>query len=249
MMTTMSYSGLRANLRQTLFFPAALLAKAKIMLTAFLGAILLLALWGCAEHDDSDRPVVTDPIVTDKSIDRQALVSRHNPELNAFDPSSPFTVGNGQFAFTADVTGLQSFSDYYFNNGTPLETKARWAWHTRDNHRNYTLDDAGERFQAYGREVSFPTNMDSAAGQWLRQNPHDLPLARIALNYGDKPLAMEQVDEVSQQLDLWNGLLTSQYSINATPVRVQTVVGSEADVLAFDLRSGLVDQGQLSISF
>ena len=37
------------------------------------------------------------------TIDRQALVTRHNPHLTQIDTRSPFTLGNGCFAFTADV--------------------------------------------------------------------------------------------------------------------------------------------------
>jgi hypothetical protein len=40
--------------------------------------------------------------------------------LHAIDPESAFTLGNGRFAFTADVTGLQSLPDFYFRNGIPL---------------------------------------------------------------------------------------------------------------------------------
>jgi protein-glucosylgalactosylhydroxylysine glucosidase len=42
-------------------------------------------------------------------IDRRALVSRHDPVLTGPDPFSPLSVGNGEFAFTADSTGLQTF--------------------------------------------------------------------------------------------------------------------------------------------
>ena len=42
-------------------------------------------------------------------IDREAVVSRHNPHLQSVDTMSAFTVGNGHFAFTVDVTGLQTF--------------------------------------------------------------------------------------------------------------------------------------------
>ncbi len=44
-----------------------------------------------------------------KPIDRHALVTRHNPTITAVDKSAPFMVGNGNFAFTADITGLQTF--------------------------------------------------------------------------------------------------------------------------------------------
>lgn len=40
------------------------------------------------------------------SIDRFALVTRHNPVLKKIEPLSPLSVGNGEFAFTCDATGL-----------------------------------------------------------------------------------------------------------------------------------------------
>ena len=61
-------------------------------------------------------------------IDRHALVTRHNPTITAIDPSAPFMVGNGNFAFTADITGLQTFQDRY-SALVPLMTQAQWAWH------------------------------------------------------------------------------------------------------------------------
>jgi protein-glucosylgalactosylhydroxylysine glucosidase len=46
-------------------------------------------------------------------IDRLALVTRHNVTLAKADPLTPLSVGNGELAFTADVTGLQTFPAYY----------------------------------------------------------------------------------------------------------------------------------------
>src|SRR2546430_17083324 len=62
-------------------------------------------------------------------IDRKALAARHNPVLRAIDPLSPLSVGNGEFAFTADVTGLQTFPDVY-GQGLPLCTMSQWGWYT-----------------------------------------------------------------------------------------------------------------------
>ena len=39
-------------------------------------------------------------------IDRAALVGRHAVGLTNFDAGNPLSVGNGEFAFTADATGL-----------------------------------------------------------------------------------------------------------------------------------------------
>ena len=46
-------------------------------------------------------------------IDRHALVTRHNPTLHQLDVDCPLTVGNGNFAFGCDITGLQTFAGHY----------------------------------------------------------------------------------------------------------------------------------------
>ena len=67
-------------------------------------------------------------------IDRFALVSRHNPVIRKIDPLSPLSVGNGEFAFTCDITGLQTFPEEYAN-AMPLCTMSQWGWHTKPNAR------------------------------------------------------------------------------------------------------------------
>src|SRR5579862_1419341 len=62
-------------------------------------------------------------------IDRNALVRRHNPTITKFDPFSALAVGNGEFAFTADITGLQTFSSTV-EKIFPLCTTAHWSWHS-----------------------------------------------------------------------------------------------------------------------
>ncbi|GAH13708.1 unnamed protein product, partial [marine sediment metagenome] len=52
-------------------------------------------------------------------IDRYELVSRHNIGHSETDPLNSLTVGNGEFAFTAGITGMQSFPDFY-EPGIPL---------------------------------------------------------------------------------------------------------------------------------
>ena len=63
-------------------------------------------------------------------IDRQLLLSRHNPHLVCASIESPLTVGNGEFAFTVDVTGLQTFYGEQKEAHVPLCTMSQWGWHT-----------------------------------------------------------------------------------------------------------------------
>ncbi len=70
------------------------------------------------------------------SIDRRALVSRHNPSVTSIDAASPFMVGNGHIAITADITGLATFPELY-SPRAPLLIQAQWAWHSFPNPQHH----------------------------------------------------------------------------------------------------------------
>ena len=72
-------------------------------------------------------------------IDRAALVGRHAVGLTNFDAGNPLSVGNGEFAFTADATGLQTFPEAFLAT-TPLATLADWGWHTAPNPQGWSLE-------------------------------------------------------------------------------------------------------------
>ena len=81
-------------------------------------------------------------MVAEHKIDRQKLISGHNPVLTEIATDSPLTVGNGELAFTADITGMQTLYEEY--QELPLCTMSQWGWHTKPVSRekyNYTLDD------------------------------------------------------------------------------------------------------------
>jgi hypothetical protein len=57
-------------------------------------------------------------LAAEAPIDRHALVTRHNIEWN--DLRGQIPLGNGEFCFNADGTGLQTFGGNTFSH---------WAWH------------------------------------------------------------------------------------------------------------------------
>src|SRR6185295_3350869 len=71
---------------------------------------------------------------------RRELVARHNVVLTAADVNVPLSVGNGEFAFTADVTGLQTFPDDY-KRGTPISTLSQWGFHTEPSPEGFNLEE------------------------------------------------------------------------------------------------------------
>ncbi|MET0555376.1 MAG: hypothetical protein ABW221_20200 [Vicinamibacteria bacterium] len=181
-------------------------------------------------------------------LDRQALVTRHFPVVRGVDPDAPLTVGNGRFAFTADVTGLQTLADHYHRHGVPTETLARWAWHSEPNPRGFALADAGRPFvEADGRTVAYPTDGGSDAGQWLRRNPHDLPLGQLAFEAPGAPLGPGDIRDAHQTLDLWRGVVDSRFALGGVPVRVTTAAHPDLDLVAVRVESALLASGRLRV--
>jgi hypothetical protein len=187
-------------------------------------------------------------------IDRAALVHRHSPVLRQFDPLSPLSVGNGEFAFTADVTGLQTFPEIY-EQETPLCTMSQWGWHRAPlpaglDPKALTL----VKFDTFGREVGYAV---SPGGQnelfnWLRENPHRLHLGRVALRLtksggGDAQIA--DITDIEQRLDLWTGVLTSRFKFEGKPVTVKTAAHPAFDLLAVSIESPLITEGRLAARF
>lgn len=190
------------------------------------------------------------PLRAAEPIDRHALVTRHNPAVTRVDPWSPFSVGNGRFAFTGDATGLQTFADHYHAKGIPLETLARWAWHENANPNGYKLADANTPFISHGHTQNYPTKAGSPAGQWLRENPHDVPLAQLALDFtraSSVPLQPDDVRAINQSLDLWSGTVTSRFTLVGAPVTVTVACDPASDTLAVRLTSPLVATGKLGV--
>ena len=184
-----------------------------------------------------------------EAIDRHALVARHNVTLRQADLRSPLSVGNGEFAFTADITGLQTFQDDY-EKSMPLCTQSQWAWHSFPNPDGYGIEDAQTTFDVHGRQVPYASQTDAAAGRWLRVNPHRLHLGRIGLAL-KKSDGMEaklfDLTAIEQTLDLWTGLLTSRFMLESHPVTVLTVCHPCRDLLAVRIESPLIGDGRLQV--
>ncbi|MEJ2705079.1 MAG: hypothetical protein P8Z79_21790, partial [Sedimentisphaerales bacterium] len=189
-----------------------------------------------------------------EKIDRRALVTRHNVTLTKPDPLTPLSVGNGEFAFTADVTGLQTFPEFHAK-GMPLGAQSQWAWHSLPNPEGYKLSDALESYDVAGRRVPYASGGNyprgySPSATWLRSNPHRLDLGRIGLRL-TKPdgssARIEDLTETTQTLDLWTGSLSSRFEFDGQPVSVQTVCHPARDILAIRVESRLLASGRLSV--
>ena len=188
------------------------------------------------------------------AIDRYQLVTRHNPILNNVDKASPLTVGNGEFAFTADVTGLQSLYREYAEAEFPLCTMSQWGWHTQPTEgreENYTLKDlVMTEYTCQGRKVYYPKNSfpgNEEVYHWLRHNPHRLNLGRVTFTLDGRELSEEELSHIRQELDLYTGILKSRFELEGCACYVETAVDSDSDTLLVRAESELLKEGRLSI--
>jgi hypothetical protein len=185
-------------------------------------------------------------------IDRRALVTRHQPTLTTFDIESPLSVGNGTFAFTVDVTGLQTFAEAY-DQTIPLATLSQWGWHTWPNPNHWNIDTfAFKTFDSHGRMVGYADIPGERTPEmnWLRANPHRLHLGRIgfSLTRADgSPAAPADLTDIRQTLDLWNGVIISHFRLDGEAVDVETLCHPTLDAVAVRVHSALVSAGRARI--
>jgi hypothetical protein len=188
------------------------------------------------------------------AIDRRAVVSGHNVVLTGFDPRSPLTVGNGEFAFSVDATGLQTFPELHDGpEAIALCTISQWGWHS------FPLPEAlkGQTlrpkvYDLHGQPLPLHTSHEGQEElfNWLRENPHRLHLGRVGLELvkADGKLAGPgDLRELRAELDLWTGVIRSRFLFEGVPVEVETVGRGEVDGIATRVTSRLVGEGHVRV--
>jgi hypothetical protein len=184
---------------------------------------------------------IADNTPADK-IDRHALVTRHDITWN--DATGQIPVGNGEFCFNADATGLETFGGL---------TLSHWAWHSFPLPAGWTMDKVPPTgtFQKGKNTRAGDVYPKSEEGihQWLRADPHMFNLGRLSLcgsNGVELPAAA--ITDVSRKLDLWSGIQTSTYEVNGTPVTVETAADPKLDGVAISIDSPLIASGALQVA-
>ena len=182
-----------------------------------------------------------------RKIDRKAVVTRHNPEIREGNLRGPMQVGNGEFAFGFDISGMQTFSDN-------ANTMSNWGWYRFPLPQGQRPEDfRGAEWEAQGRMVRYdiPNPEQGALRDWMVRNPQRINLGRIGLvlikDDGSRAGIGDLTDPV-QRLDLWTGTATSRYSIDGREVVVTTVGHPEKDAVAVRIESEKVADGTVGIS-
>ena len=185
--------------------------------------------------------LVAAPTTVRGAIDRHALVTRHNIEWNDLRGQVP--LGNGEFCFNADATGLQTFGG---------STLSHWAWHSAPLPPGCTPDNVPPTGTVETGRIQGPMRQAAARGEidgWMFRNPHPINLARLRFLRADGTvLKPEDVSAVSRRYDLWAGLHTSRFTVDGHSVVVETCVHPTLDLVAVRTQSPLLRERRLVVA-
>ena len=174
-------------------------------------------------------------------INRRDVVARHRLEWN--EPDGVIPLGNGEFCFNADGTGLQTFGG---------NTMSHWGWHSFPLPPGWAADSVPvtgtfQQGRCQGPDECPPGK--EAIWSWMRDNPHILNLGRLRLVRADgSPISLSDMSGLSRTLDLWTGIHTASYLLDGIPVRVVTCVHPELDGVGARIESPLIQSGDLQVA-
>src|ERR1035437_3981789 len=103
------------------------------------------------------------------------------------------------------------------------------------------------------RQFVFPAASTSSPppdAAYLRANQNRFGLGRIGLEMthadGSK-VAITDLKNIDERLDIWAGILTSSFDVDGTPVHVETVAHPDRDEAAVRIESALIASGRLKV--
>jgi len=189
----------------------------------------LIGLLGCGMACGAD---------TQAPIDRHALVSRHDIDWPALGGQIP--LGNGNFAFNADGTGLETVGG---------NTMSHWCWHDFPLPPGFTQNDVKPwATPDHGRLTGKTTPPPAELALWEKLNPQPVNLGRLGfIDEKGARLQSADVQVNSRHLELWTGLLTSQFTFDGETVSVETCVDPKSDTVAVHVVSPALSDGRLRI--
>ena len=195
-----------------------------------------------------------------QAIDRQGVVSRNNPIITEPNTLASLSLGNGHFATTVDVTGLQSFP-FEYEAGVPLTAMSDWAWHKFENTKGLKPADTEKAFDlGHGHQEVYAVEYKAAKGdpernvaatEYFRVNPHRLNLGTIGLDMHSadgSDIALNQISNIHQEQKLYDGIIESRFSAAGYDVDVTTAAMQESNAVLYRIKSPMLAKGQAAVA-
>lgn len=191
--------------------------------------------------------------ISGQNIDRQKVYERHKVYVNKIDSLEALTVGNGNFAFTVDATGLQTFPQTY-QKGIALGTQSDWGWHSFPNTNNHSIDQTLDTVQMGGRNIPYAVQSKNPeiapAVNYIRQNPHRIHLGQLGWQFAQghqKLLLPQHLKNIHQTLNPWTGIINSSFEWQGERIDVETFSLQDRDAVVVQVKTNLLTQQKLKL--
>lgn len=180
-------------------------------------------------------------------------------------------VGNGNFSFTADITGLQSFPELY-KNGVPLGTMSNWGWHSFPNTKNLRPEEDLQEYDfGHGHKELYATQFKvdpnsspeeqqrmkrkNDAANYFRSNPHRLHLGVMGFDFPNNPWRTRGMKSVKTNVEemvgpgeavatAGKGIVTKSAQTDLTAGGLLTAIDQTLDMMTGELRSSFKYAGK-----
>lgn len=166
---------------------------------------------------------------------KKEFISKYNVELHHFDMCHPLTVGNGNFAFTCDITGLQTFYQEYIS--IPLCTMSNLIWGKQKGEGDFPFQEYTKR--SNGTTVKYMTNTQAETYDQYRDDFFKFDLFKLVFLYNGEPLMRNKITQICQKLILYEGKIQSEFCYDNIKVHVETKIQQAYNNLQIKIKTAL----------
>jgi hypothetical protein len=192
------------------------------------------------------------------TADRLAVVARFNPVRNHTNHNTPLQVGNGNFAFGVDVTGLQTLRAFNTlsawewrpspTNPLKRQTEARALTRRKQLlHVIEVLDCAWLHTKGWLLRSGKSGQVFAAPDKPAEESTTQINLGRIGLMWDGREIEAWEVNRPNQSLNMTSGYINSKFFLYDLSVEVETVASPVFDALSIAVRSDAFNRGHLAL--
>lgn len=162
----------------------------------------------------------------------KTIVEQFNIHYKGLEMNEPLSVGNGNLAVTVDGLGTQTFYQEY--QQIPLVSMSHTCWITNPNIPQIEA----KCYQAHGHKVRYFTDSTNQEEDYkaLRSYPYQFHFFLYQLFYKDHLLEAKDVKDVDQELNIYDGILTSTFSFQERKIQTICKVDEKKQVFRFEIK-------------
>lgn len=148
------------------------------------------------------------------------FVNQYDVIHHEINLENPLTVGNGDFAYTCDITGLQTFFANYQQIPLCTMTNLFWAHKPKEGecpYKTYVKASNGE-------VVKYMTDVTAKSYASYRDDSFKFDLFKLVFLYDNQPIQIQDIHSIYQRLSLFEGKIISDFTIQNEKVHVETKI-------------------------